>query len=84
MGLQTNYDAIEEKLFIIEAFLDNCTFPRVIVEAIEEKERDLINEQGSHSARISEIESEIADWMEELNDEKKEAEKAMCPCIKNV
>ncbi len=82
MGLETSRDDIDEKLFIIEEFLEDFTLPGVIREAIREKEDDLIDERRSHGYRMYEIDTEIADWEEEMKNEKKKAEKTACACIK--
>ena len=82
MGIETSRDDIDEKLFIIEEFLEDFTLPGVIKEAIREKEDGLIDERRSHEYRMYEIDTEIADWEEEMKNEKKKAEKTACPCIK--
>ena len=81
MGIETSRDDIDEKLFIIEEFLEDFTLPGVIKEAIREKEDGLIDKR-SHEYRMYEIDTEIADWKEEMKNEKKKAEKTACPCIK--
>ena len=81
--LETKEDAIYEKLFIIEEFLEDLTLPGVLREAIQEKEEDLINERRSHWYRMSEIDTEIAEWKEEMKDEQRKAEKEACLCTQN-
>ena len=86
--LEKEYNVMEEQLHCIEQFLLTHKLPAVIVEAIEDKEMDIINEQRSLSIHISSemsdsIATEITDWLEELEDERKTAEADGCTCVKN-
>ena len=79
---------MEDQLHCIDQFLLSPNLPAVIVEAIEDKRRDIIHEQRSLDMRISgdmshSIEVEIAEWLQELEDKRKTAMADECACVKN-
>ena len=82
--LEKECEALEEQLQCIEKFLSSTSVPAVIFEAIEDKEKDILYDQRTASYRLfNSIDPEIADWLEELEDEKKRALEDGCPCVKN-